>query len=145
MREWSIIPSNHPSNPQQPIHSLRLAPVSFTRQEPNNHHLGFCERLWHHFPNEQSTLGEASSVHLAKRAFRGCAYCWKGTILGKFEFQLILHNKFSDKKPFLWPSIALLQISHPRHCKSFSFVASGMLGKDGLQSDPGRWWIQEVD
>ena len=28
-REWSIITShNHPSNPQQPIHSLRLAPVS---------------------------------------------------------------------------------------------------------------------
>ena len=28
MREWSIITiNNHPSNPQQPIHSLRLAPV----------------------------------------------------------------------------------------------------------------------
>ena len=29
MREWSIITSNHRSNPQQPIHSLRLAPVRF--------------------------------------------------------------------------------------------------------------------
>ena len=29
MRELSIITSNnHPSNPQQPIHSLRLAPVN---------------------------------------------------------------------------------------------------------------------
>ena len=31
-REWSIITSNnHPSNPQQPIHSLRLAPVRFVQ------------------------------------------------------------------------------------------------------------------
>ena len=29
MREWSIITSNHPRNPQQTIHSLRLAPARF--------------------------------------------------------------------------------------------------------------------
>ena len=41
-REWSIITSNHPSNPQQPIHSLRKThqEVTCCGQELSEHHLG---------------------------------------------------------------------------------------------------------
>ena len=53
------------------------------------------------------------------------------------------HVGVSSREALPWMCPASHCLSHPRsprHCKSFSFVASGMLGKDGLQIelDAGR-------